>query len=103
MNTFKKTVIAIATISTIAVSAAGPAHAGSKWKKGLAAGVGKFTGIQQLFQCLCVHVVETDEPPLGGEMPGGGQPDTLRRTCDQYALHAAAFLRRIFAPPNVRE
>jgi len=45
MNTFKKTVIAIATVSTIAVTAAAPAHAGSKWKKGLATGVGVGVGL----------------------------------------------------------
>ncbi len=45
MNNFKKTIIAIATISTIAVSATAPAHAGSKWKKGLAAGVGVGVGL----------------------------------------------------------
>lgn len=42
MNNFKKTVIALATVSTLAVAAAAPAHAG--WKnnfgKGLAVGAG---------------------------------------------------------------
>ena len=41
MNTFRKTVIAVATIATIAVAAAAPAQAGSKhWKHGIGAGIG---------------------------------------------------------------
>lgn len=45
MNTFRKSVIAIATVATVAVAAAAPAQAGSKWKKGLAAGVGVGVGL----------------------------------------------------------
>ncbi|MGB7335809.1 MAG: hypothetical protein WBD01_08470, partial [Salaquimonas sp.] len=46
MYTFKKSVIAIATVATLAVAAAAPAHAGSKhWKNGLAAGVGVGVGL----------------------------------------------------------
>lgn len=46
MNTFKKTVIAVATIATIAVAAAAPAQAGSKhWKHGIGAGIGLGVGL----------------------------------------------------------
>ncbi|MGB7288043.1 MAG: hypothetical protein WBC71_14030 [Salaquimonas sp.] len=46
MNTFKKSVIAIATIATLAIAATAPAQAGSKhWKNGLAAGVGVGVGL----------------------------------------------------------
>lgn len=46
MNTFKKSIIAIATVSVLAISAAAPAHAGSKyWKKGLGAGIGLGIGL----------------------------------------------------------
>ena len=45
MNVFKKTVIAIATVSTIAVAAAAPAHAGNKWKKSFAQGIGFGVGL----------------------------------------------------------
>jgi hypothetical protein len=45
MNAFKKSVIALATIATLATAAA-PAYAGSKhWKRGLAAGVGVGVGL----------------------------------------------------------
>lgn len=45
MNTFKKSVIAIATISTIAMATAAPAHAGKKWKKAFGAGLGFGVGL----------------------------------------------------------
>jgi len=45
MNTFKKTVIAIAAVSTLAVAAAAPAHAGNKWKKPFAQGLGFGVGL----------------------------------------------------------
>lgn len=45
MNTFKKSVIAIATVSTLAVAAAAPAHAGNYWKKPLAQGIGLGVGL----------------------------------------------------------
>jgi hypothetical protein len=45
MNTFKKSIIAIATVSALAVAATAPAHAGSKWKKGLGAGIGLGIGL----------------------------------------------------------
>ncbi len=46
MNAFKKSVIALATIATLATAAAVPAQAGSKhWKRGLAAGVGVGVGL----------------------------------------------------------
>jgi len=45
MNTFKKTVIAIATVSTVAVAAAAPAHAGNKWKKPFVKGLGFGVGL----------------------------------------------------------
>lgn len=45
MNSFKKTAIAVATVSTIAVAAAAPAQAGSKsFKKGLGFGIGLGVG-----------------------------------------------------------
>ncbi len=46
MNTFKKTILAIAAISTIAVAAAAPAQAKHKhWKHGLGAGIGIGVGL----------------------------------------------------------
>lgn len=46
MNAFKKSVIALATIATLATAAAVPAQASSKhWKRGLAAGVGVGVGL----------------------------------------------------------
>ncbi|MCB1387212.1 MAG: hypothetical protein KDJ80_14845 [Nitratireductor sp.] len=49
MNTFKKTVFAVATVSTLAVATA-PAHAGNPWwgkpfVKGLGMGVGMGVGL----------------------------------------------------------
>lgn len=45
MNAFKKSVLAIATVSVIAVSAAAPANAGNKWKKPFAQGLGFGVGL----------------------------------------------------------
>ena len=45
MNAFKKTVIAIATVSTVAVAAAAPAHAGKKWHKPFVKGLGFGVGL----------------------------------------------------------
>lgn len=46
MNTFKKTVIAIATIATVSSMTVSAANAGSKWwKKPLAQGIGVGVGI----------------------------------------------------------
>lgn len=45
MNTFKKSVLAIATVSVVALSAAAPAHAGNKWKKSFAKGIGFGVGL----------------------------------------------------------
>lgn len=44
MNTFKKTVIAIATLSTLAVAAAAPAQAGNNWQKPFVKGLGMGVG-----------------------------------------------------------
>ena len=46
MNNFKKTILTIATISTIAVAAAAPAQAKPKhWKHGLGTGIGIGVGL----------------------------------------------------------
>lgn len=46
MTSFKKTVIAFATIATLAASTAAPAYAGSKsFKKGIGAGIGLGVGL----------------------------------------------------------
>lgn len=46
MNTFKKSVIAFATISMLAATAVAPAHAKSKhWKRGIGAGIGLGVGL----------------------------------------------------------
>lgn len=46
MNTFKKSVLAIATVSTLALAAAAPAQAGPNWwKKPLAQGIGFGVGL----------------------------------------------------------
>jgi hypothetical protein len=46
MNTFKKSVIAFATVATLAATAVAPAHAKSKnWQKGIGAGIGLGVGL----------------------------------------------------------
>ena len=46
MNTFKKTVIALAAIAALASTALAPAHAKSKhWKQGIGAGIGLGVGL----------------------------------------------------------
>lgn len=46
MNTFKKTVLAVAAASTLAIAAAAPAHAGPNWwKKPLVQGIGFGVGL----------------------------------------------------------
>ena len=45
MNAFKKSVIAIATMSTLAVSMAAPANAGNHWKKPFVQGLGFGVGL----------------------------------------------------------
>ncbi len=46
MNTFKKTVLAVVTVSAMAVAMAGPAQAKHKhWKHGLGAGIGIGVGL----------------------------------------------------------
>ena len=58
MNAFKKSVIALATIATLATAAAVPAQAGSKhWKRGLAAGVGVGSAVNRLNDELAMVAV----------------------------------------------
>jgi len=46
MNNFRKSVIAVATIATLAITAAAPAQASSKhWKRGIGAGIGIGVGL----------------------------------------------------------
>lgn len=45
MNAFRKIIIATATVSTIVVAAAAPAHAGNKWKKPFVQGLGFGVGL----------------------------------------------------------
>lgn len=81
MNTFKKSIIAIATVSTLAVAAAAPAQAGNNWHKpfvkGLGMGVGAGIGLG------VTNAILNPRPQTVVVAPQPAYPTT----CRQVAVH----------------